>query len=139
MSDLALRYLPGAASVDAYVPNGLNQYSSVGGATLAYDGNGNLTTDAAGRTYIYSAENQLYTVRDAASVLLAQNIYYADGTRRYLGSASGGVRRFYYDGDQEIAEYDSADAALVRRYVRLPGSVDEPFLMIDYTLSASSK
>ncbi len=73
--------------------------------------------------------------RLARNALLAQNVYYADGTRRYLNSAAGGARRFYYDCDQEIAEYDSANAALVRRYLRLPGSVDEPLLMIDYTVS----
>ena len=45
------------------------------------------------------------------------------------------VSSFYYDGDQEIAEYDGA--TLLRRYLRLPGSIDEPFLMIDYTRSGS--
>ena len=55
-----------------------------------------------------------------------------DGMRR-AKTVSSVTRAFYYDGDQEIAEYEST--TLKRRYVRLRGSVDEPLLMIDYTLS----
>lgn len=40
----------------------------------------------------------------------------------------------FYDGDQEIAEYEGSNTILTRRFIRLPGSVDEPFLIIDYTL-----
>lgn len=36
-----------------------------------------------------------------------------------------------FAADQEIAEY--AGGSLDRRYVRLPGSVDKAFLMVDYT------
>ncbi|HXI85855.1 MAG TPA: RHS repeat-associated core domain-containing protein, partial [Parvularculaceae bacterium] len=49
-------------------------------------------------------------------------------------------RNYYYDGDQEIVEMDNtgnpATDHILRRYIRLPGSVDEPILMIDYTLNA---
>jgi len=131
VSDPLVALFPQALGSDAYVTNGLNQYSSVKGVAVVHDGNGNVTTDHRGRAYVYSAENQLYTVYEGAT-LLAQNVYYGDGARRYVNSASGGLRRFYYDGDQEIAEYNAANTNIVRRYVRLPGSVDEPFLMIDY-------
>lgn len=47
------------------------------------------------------------------------------------------MRRFYYDGDQEIFETGNLATEVRRRYVRLPGSVDEPLLMIDYTLSGA--
>ena len=40
-----------------------------------------------------------------------------------------------FAADQEIAEYSGT--TLLRRYVRLPGSVDETFLMIDVSLSGS--
>ena len=74
--------------------------------------------------------------------------YHADGSRREK-TALGAVTQFYYMGglgyldeedtqfaaDQEIAEYSGA--TLLRRYIRLPGSVDETFLMIDLTLDAS--
>lgn len=52
-----------------------------------------------------------------------------------MNSTAGGARSFYHDGDQEIAETASGSSTVVRRYLRLPGSVDEPFLMIDYTLA----
>jgi RHS repeat-associated protein len=135
-------------SVDDYVSNGLNQYATItpqGGASAAivHDMNGNITTDHLGRTYVYSAENQLYTVREAGTnALLQQNVYYADGTRRQVNRGGGDVSRYYYDGDQEIIETGNdgggyAGDQIIRRYVRLPGSVDEPLVMIDYTLDAS--
>jgi hypothetical protein len=135
-------------SVDDYVSNGLNQYATItpqGGpsAAIVHDMNGNITTDHLGRTYVYSAENQLYTVREAGTnALLQQNVYYADGTRRQVNRGGGDVSRYYYDGDQEIIETGNdgggyAGDQIIRRYVRLPGSVDEPLVMIDYTLDAS--
>jgi len=68
---------------------------------------------------------------------------FARGREKSHGGVSS---QFYYMGglgyldeedtqfaaDQEIAEYDGS--TLLRRYVRLPGSVDEAFLMIDLTL-----
>jgi RHS repeat-associated protein len=135
-------------SVDDYVSNGLNQYATItpqGGpsAAIVHDMNGNITTDHLGRAYVYSAENQLYTVREAGTnALLQQNVYYADGTRRQVNRGGGDVSRYYYDGDQEIIETGNdgggyAGDQIIRRYVRLPGSVDEPLVMIDYTLDAS--
>ncbi len=42
------------------VTNGLNQLSTVGGASAAYDSNGNLTTDPiSAKTYAYDAANRL--------------------------------------------------------------------------------
>jgi hypothetical protein len=81
-----------------------------------------------------AAENQLYTVYQGGT-LLAQSVYYGDGNRRYK-YAGGTWSNYYYDGDQEIYETSSTGAKL-RRYVRLPGSVDEPFLMIDYAVSGA--
>ena len=45
--------------------------------------------------------------------------------------------RFYYDGTQEIAEYTLdtfplTNGTIKKRFIRLPGSVDAPFLMINY-------
>jgi RHS repeat-associated protein len=112
-------------------------------AAIVHDMNGNITTDHLGRAYVYSAENQLYTVREAGTnALLQQNVYYADGTRRQVNRGGGDVSRYYYDGDQEIIETGNdgggyAGDQIIRRYIRLPGSVDEPLVMIDYTLDAS--
>src|SRR6185295_8162580 len=51
-----------------YVANGLNQYSAAGGATFAYDANGNLTSDGS-RAYSYDVENRL--VASSAGAALA--------------------------------------------------------------------
>ena len=40
-----------------------------------------------------------------------------------------------FAADQEIAEYSGT--TLLRRYIRIPGSVDEPFMMIDYTIDVN--
>lgn len=136
VSDPSLFWSPGpVVSQDNYVANGLNQYISVKGAAPIYDngaavGNGNLTTDHRGRGYIYDAENVL---RSASGLGAGTAVYryYADGARRSK-THDGATSTFYYDGDQEISEYDGS--SLLRRYVRWPGSVDEPFLMVDYAL-----
>jgi hypothetical protein len=69
---------------------------------------------------------------------IAHYISYADGNRRYKW-ANGTITRFLYAGDQEIMETGSSWTDVLRRYVRLPGSVDEPFLMFDYTLPAGNQ
>jgi len=135
LSDTAFDWVPGAYAVDSYTANGLNQYTDVAGATPVYDANGNVTTDHRAWDYTYDAENRLRTIKNGATSL-GSFAYYADGNRRIAYA-----KRFYYDGDQEIAEYDNAwpfsAGTLQRRYIRLPGSVDEAILMIDYTLNGS--
>ncbi|GJL94992.1 MAG: hypothetical protein DHS20C05_13970 [Hyphococcus sp.] len=46
--------------------------------------------------------------------------YNADGTRRSR-TYNSVTASFYYDGDQEIIEYQAS--SVERRYIRLPGSV----------------
>ena len=147
VSDPAFSWLPPADATDNYTINGLNQYTTIAGTTPVYDGNGNLTTDHAGRSYTYDAENVLRSASGLASGAATYR-YHADGSRREK-TALGATTQFYYMGglgyldekdkafaaDQEIAEYNGT--TLLRRYVRLPGSVDEAFLMIDLTLDAS--
>ena len=138
-----------ATGTDAYAANGLNQYADVGGETPVYDASGNLTLDHKGRSFAYTAENVL----KSATVSSATYDYelYADNLRSNIFRPGHGQQAFfYYDGDQEIAEYAGDNATLRRRYIRLPGSVDEgaaepigshpkrpdpPHLMIDYALS----
>ncbi|PQA89599.1 hypothetical protein CW354_01660 [Marinicaulis flavus] len=148
VSDAAFKWTPALSGVDAYEANGLNQYETVDGVPVGYDDNGNLTADHHGRTFSYDAENVL---RGASGLggggATADYDYYADGARSKK-TYSGATSQFYYMGglgylteedtefaaDQEILETDGSGTVL-RRYLRLPGSVDEPFLMIDYTLS----
>ena len=51
VSNAALRWTPALNSGDAYAANGLNQYASINGAAVAYDGNGNMTTDSQARHF----------------------------------------------------------------------------------------
>ena len=139
VSNPTFNWLPLADGTDAYAVNGLNQYTSIGGAAPVYDGNGNITTDHKARSFTYDAENVLRSATGLASGSASYR-YHADGSRREK-TAQGATTQFYYMGglgyldeedtqfaaDQEIAEYDGT--TLLRRYVRLPGSVDETFLI----------
>ena len=145
VSDPAFNWTPPGNATDSYAVNGLNQYTAVGSAIPVYDGNGNLTTDHQGRNFVYDAENVLRQATGLASGSASYR-YHADGSRREK-TAFGASSQFYYMGglgyldeedsqfaaDQEIAEYSGT--TLLRRYIRLPGSIDETFLMIDVTRS----
>ena len=145
-----LVWRPSFSANDNYASNGLNQYTSVTGTALSYDGNGNLTSDGRGRSYVFDAENVLRTATVSGTGTTDYR-YYADGTRAEKIAPGNLTSQFYYMGglgyldagdtefaaNQEIAEYDGA--TLLRRYVRLPGSVDEAFLMIDPSLPAGDR
>ena len=110
----------GQANVSqAYGVNGLNQYTSVGSAQLAYDANGNLTSDGT-TSYVYDAENRLVQASNGAE------LRYDPLGRLFQTSGGGKVRQFLYDGDQLTLEYDGSNS-LIRRYVHGPGE-DDPML-----------
>ena len=135
VSDNQFVWRSGGSFTSGYSVNGLNQYTSVGGVTTGGDGNGNLTADHRGQTYTYDAEN---VMRSAAGLTggSATYRYYADGSRRSKSHAGTTSSFYYMDAThQEIAEYQSGN--LVRRFYRLPGSVDEVFLMVNFDLDAS--
>jgi hypothetical protein len=94
-------------------------------------------TDHRGRTYSYDAENVLQQIKNSSGGVISNLYYWGDGQLRTING-----ERPYYDGDQEIAEFSTASplntGVLHRRFVRLPGSVDLPFLMIDYTGTCGS-
>jgi RHS repeat-associated protein len=111
-----------ATFTDAYAVNGLNQYTTVAGASLAYDGRGNTTNDTT-KTYAYDSSNMLTSASNGA--VLAY-----DPTGRLLSIAQGGVTtKFLYDGTRLIAEYNGSNI-LLRRYVHGDG-VDDPIVWYD--------
>jgi RHS repeat-associated protein len=113
---------PGYASAStAYSVNGLNQDTSVGGGTLAYDSNGNLVSTG-GTNFIYDAENRLISATGTAA---AQLVYDPLGRLSAVVSPSG-TRQLLYDGDALIAEYDGS-GAMLDRYVYGAGS-EEPVI-----------
>ncbi len=120
----------GAYDVDRpYAANGLNQYTSAGPATFAYDANGNLTSDGS-ISFVYDVENRLVAASGARTAALL----YDPLGRLWQVSGPSGTTRFLYDpgsgsgagADALVAEYDGA-GALLRRYLHGPGA-DEPFL-----------
>jgi RHS repeat-associated protein len=102
-----------------YSVNGLNQYTAAGGATFAYDANGNLTSDGT-NSYVYDAENRL--VSRSGGVSLA----YDPLGRLWQVASPTTLTRFLYDGDRLAIEYDGAGTVL-RAYDHGTGA-DEPLI-----------
>jgi RHS repeat-associated protein len=120
----------GVAVSRDYVRNGLNQYSSAGTATFAYDANGNLTSAANppySTSYAYDAENRLVSASGAKSATLA----YDPLGRLWQTSGPAGTSRFVYDGDDLVEEYDGGGGRR-RVYVHGPGA-DEPLVLYELT------
>ncbi len=112
----------GLASVNrAYMSNGLNQYTAAGGASFAYDANGNLTSDGS-NTFAYDAENRLVSVTGAHTATLS----YDPLGRLWQISAPSGTTRFIYDGDHDVVETDGSGNSL-RAFDWGPGA-DEPLV-----------
>ena len=103
----------------SYTANGLNQYTAAGPATFAYDANGNLTSDGA-TTYVYDIENRLVSASGATNATLR----YDPLGRLYETVGGGNTTRLLYDGDELIAEYNTA-GTLLRRYAH-GKNVDDP-------------
>jgi RHS repeat-associated protein len=117
-------YTPPANYTDAYVSNGLNQYTSARGATPTYtDGRGNTTFDGV-KTYTYDFSNRL----TSASGSPTANLSYDPRGRLYQVAAAS-TARFVYDGVDVIAEVDSSGAVL-RRYVH-GADLDEPLVWFE--------
>jgi RHS repeat-associated protein len=107
---------------EAYTTNGQNQYTQVGGAALAHDANGNMTSDGS-TTYYYDVENRLV---GASGVKSASLVYDPLGRLWQTSGGPAGATQFLYDGDALVAEYNGS-GGLLRRYMHGP-NVDEPIL-----------
>ena len=108
-----------AATNKAYTVDGLNQYSTAGGVTLAYDGNGNLTSDGT-YTYSYDAENRLISASNGTTLS-----YDPEGRLWQVASGSG-TTRFLYDGDALVEELNTS-GTLLRRYIH-GNEEDDPLI-----------
>jgi RHS repeat-associated protein len=107
-----------------YTTNGLNQYSAAGPASFSYDANGNLTSDGS-TTYLYDIENRLVSASGATTA----GLVYDPMGRLFQVTGPTTNTRFLYDGDELIAEYDSA-GTMARRYVH-SDNVDDPVVQYD--------
>ena len=120
--------------IHAASPGGRPEVSdrlSAGPASFAYDANGNLVSDGT-TTYGYDAENRLVSSSAGAGL-----VYDPLGRLFQVTVPSGAVTRFVYDGDELVAEYDSANA-LLRRYVHGPAE-DDPLLWYEGSTLATRR
>jgi len=116
--------------------NGGNQLTEDANFTYTYDLNGNLTRKtfkASGNhtDYTYDAENRLTKVEEfaaGASTPFATATYRYDGLGRRTEKVGNGLtRRYVYDGEDILLEYDGTNV-LQARYTHGPG-IDEPIGM----------
>ncbi len=115
------------------VVNQGNQLTADTNFTYQYDDNGNLTRKTLLATgnytqYTYDAENRLTQVQEFAAgnpTAVATSTYRYDGLgRRIEKVANGQAKRYIYDGEDILLEYDGANV-LQARYTHGPG-IDEP-------------
>ncbi|MGR4862961.1 RHS repeat-associated core domain-containing protein [Caulobacter sp. LARHSG274] len=123
-----------AQAAKSYTVNGLNQYATAAGTTLAYDARGNLSSDGA-KTYCYDLLNNLTGVWTGAINCAsppggATALLSYEPTGR-LGQITAGTTttNLVYSGPDLAAEYDGG-GALVRRYIPGPGT-DEPLVWFE--------
>ena len=103
-----------------YAANGLNQYTSAGPASFAYDANGNLTSDGS-TNYVFDVENRLVSASGAKNATLRY-----DPLGRLYETIGVTTTRFLHDGDELVAEYDGS-GTLLRRYAH-GKNVDDPLV-----------
>jgi RHS repeat-associated protein len=101
--------------------NQQNEVTAVGGASLTYDSNGNLTTDETGKTLVYGAWNRLVQVK-AGGTTLASYRYDALG-RRIQETEGGTTTDLYYDAGWQVLEERVGGQARVQ-YVWSPVAAD---------------
>ena len=130
----AFAYDPvGNRTTGGSVVNAGNQLTADSSFAYQYDDNGNLTRKTLLATgnftaYTYDAENRLTKVEDFAAgnpTATATSIYRYDGLGRRIEKVGNGItRRYVYDGEDILLEYDGANV-LQARYTHGPG-IDEP-------------
>jgi len=113
-----------------------NQLTEGANFTYTYDLNGNLTqktfkVSGNHTDYRYDAENRLIKVEEFAAGATtpgAVSSYRYDGLGRRIEKVGNGMtRRYVYDAEDILLEYDGANA-LLARYTHGPG-IDEPLTM----------
>jgi RHS repeat-associated protein len=123
-SNDAYSYTGHANANIAGTANGLNQLTSVGGASLVHDDNGNISEiGAAG--YGYDSENRLVSAPGGVT------LGYDPLGRLYQVSDGTTTRLFLYDGDHLFGEY-AANGAPLMFYENGP-DVDEPVMWFNYS------
>jgi RHS repeat-associated protein len=109
-----------------YSRNSLNQYTRVGPEYYYYDLNGNLIVDGT-YIYYYDCENRLTDVNDNSTGNRVASYKYdfaGHRVKKIIYGTPNVVRKYNYDGDQIIGEYD-VNGVILRRFYYGP-NIDEP-------------
>jgi RHS repeat-associated protein len=85
--------------------NAQNELTSVGASTLAYNNDGDTTTDQAGNTLIYDAWNRLIQIKNGSTVLATYS-YDAEGRRVLETDGSNPTRDIYFNSGWQVVEED---------------------------------
>jgi RHS repeat-associated protein len=136
----AYQWTGASVGTQSYVADGLNRYTSAQGNTPSYDSSGNLS-GYAGWSYSYDVDNRLKTA--STGLLSIPNIkfsYDAEGRIRQtvdtVSLFNSTTTNLLNDGPQLVAEYDSTNATVLRRYVQGP-DVDNPLVWYEGAGTAS--
>jgi RHS repeat-associated protein len=100
--------------------NQQNEVTATGSATLAFDGNGNTTTDDAGRALAYDAWNRLVQVKSGSTVLAS---FAYDALGRRVVENTGTAHDLYYSAAWQVLE-ERVSGAAYEQYVWSPVYVD---------------
>src|SRR5262249_31768964 len=101
--------------------NQQNQVTTVGGNTLAFDKNGNTTTDDHGYTLAFDAWNRLVSVKHGAHTWAAST--YDPQGRRITEAGSSGTTDVYFSAAWQVLE-ERVAAQVRAQYVWSPVYVD---------------
>jgi RHS repeat-associated protein len=102
--------------------NKQNEETAAGSSTLAFDNNGNLTTDDQGHTLVYDAWNRLVTVKNGGTTLTS---YKYDALGRKIVENPGTVNDLYYSKNWQVLEERSAGVSTATiQYVWSPVYID---------------
>jgi RHS repeat-associated protein len=102
--------------------NKQNEETQAGTANLAFDANGNLTTDDQGHTLVYDAWNRLVAVKNGGTTLVS---YKYDALGRKIVENPGTVNDLYYSDQWQVLEERSGGVSTATiQYVWSPVYVD---------------
>ena len=99
--------------------NAQNEITSISGATTpTYDGNGNMTGDQNGNTFVYDAWGRLVTVKNSSGTTLETNAY--DGLNRLVAQTVSGTTTDLFDSNQGQVLEEMVGGSATARYVWSP-------------------
>lgn len=96
-------------SAETRTHNKQNQLTGMGASTLAFDANGNVTTDQTGTTFVYDAWNRLVEAKNGPVSLIR---YEHDGVGRRVEEGS---TTLYYSSQWQVIEERESGVAVVQR------------------------